>query len=254
MSLTKSAMLENAQASGYDIVKSKVMDHNTLSFISSDGASHVQLHNTVIFSRLPDDTLVLNTGKWKTVTTKDRLNKCLNRVTRELGYSHVSIGSINGMWYLYDGDNKIPFYDGMRFQLGNYSHLATESISKLNEVKALKKKLDAYIKACKEYLNTNKVFPMPNGGDCWYCSMVTTDGKSLGEAVSDTSHLVNHLDESYIFGSLVYNALKDCNAGQYWYSVAFDINQANYSGIEYRINQILCRFIRKYLKKRLGLA
>jgi hypothetical protein len=248
MSLTKSAMLEIAQ--DYQIVQSKIMDHNTLSFKTADGALHVQLHETVIFTRLPDDTLILNTGNWKTVTTKDRLNKCLRQVTRELNYPHVSIYTDKGIWYFKDNNNIIPFYDGMRFKLGDYAHLNAQSLSALNDQKILKKKIDLYIKACMEYLKNKIVFPKPSGGGCWYCYMHTDQGKPLGD--SDTTHLISHLDELYIFGSLVYNALKDCNAGPIWYNVAFDPNSASFRFTS--SDKILCRYIRRYLKRKLGLA
>ena len=46
---------------------------------------------------------------------------------------------------------------------------------------------------------------MPNNRDCWYCLMHDKEGNSLGD---NTDHIISHLDEMYVHGSLILNALK----------------------------------------------
>jgi len=48
---------------------------------------------------------------------------------------------------------------------------------------------------------------MPNNGDCWHCLFRDKQGKTMGE-LSSSDHLLQHLKEGYIHGSLIINALK----------------------------------------------
>jgi len=50
-------------------------------------------------------------------------------------------------------------------------------------------------------------FPAPSNGDCWMCMMKTQEGKSLGESSGDNSHILGHIKERYLHGSLIVNAL-----------------------------------------------
>ncbi len=54
----------------------------------------VVLHNTIILTITQNDKLVLNTGGWYTVTTKNRINRYLP--------SYVSLYQENYQWYLSD--------------------------------------------------------------------------------------------------------------------------------------------------------
>lgn len=76
------------------------------------------------------------------------------------------------------------------------------------ELKALNKSIlkyvDGYIKAL-----LDKKIPTPSGGDCWYCGMRDVDSKKpLGEAIKDTSHLIDHMKEKYYVPSLIVNAIE----------------------------------------------
>lgn len=45
--------------------------------IGGDEVYGIQLHRTVIFAWLDDNTIQINDGGWPTVTTRDRINKAL---------------------------------------------------------------------------------------------------------------------------------------------------------------------------------
>ena len=63
----------------------------------------IVLHNTTIIHIFEDDTYGISTGGWKTVTTKDRINR----------YTPANVGSLNFHWKNNHGEweNK-PFYEG----------------------------------------------------------------------------------------------------------------------------------------------
>jgi hypothetical protein len=74
-------------------------------YAERDGADIVIIyHSTVIIRYHPDGTVVLNSGGWRTVTTKSNLNQ----------YSDCSVWQDKRVWYASYGDSgKIPFSDGM---------------------------------------------------------------------------------------------------------------------------------------------
>jgi hypothetical protein len=59
----------------------------------------VRLHSTDVVTIHPDGTYTLRTGGWKTVTTKDRINR----------YSPVRISQVKFEWFV----NGEDFYSGM---------------------------------------------------------------------------------------------------------------------------------------------
>lgn len=70
------------------------------------GAICVRLHSTDVVSIHADGTYTLNSGGWRTVTTKARINE----------YCPVGISQVKGVWYLWcDGKRlKTEFFDGIR--------------------------------------------------------------------------------------------------------------------------------------------
>lgn len=61
----------------------------------------IRLHNTDIIKIYPDETQVIQTGGYRTATTKNRINE----------YSFVGISQKNYSWYLQNGEE---FFDGIR--------------------------------------------------------------------------------------------------------------------------------------------
>lgn len=75
----------------------KISKNNTKVFTDTDGSKCVKLHSTVIFRQLPDGTIVLDTGGWKTVTTKARMNQAFNEFGLPYGVSQK-----DGEWSLWN--------------------------------------------------------------------------------------------------------------------------------------------------------
>ena len=70
---------------------------------------NVTLWSTTI-AKIYADRVVVNSGNWRTVTTKSRLNAIL------LGYCGARISQIKGEWYI-DGES---FYDAMSIARVDY--------------------------------------------------------------------------------------------------------------------------------------
>lgn len=158
-----------------------------------------------------DDGLHITNAGWPTITTKERLN----------GLKGVNIAQKAGIWYL----------NGEKWS-GNWAHVATFT----GDIDFAKEKKDrAMLKRIKAYSNLYKApYPMPTGGDCWCCLGIVRDG--------DTQHLLDHIEEGYIHGTMIVNAMKE--AGYSKQSIAI----ALYSNTDFWAVQPA---IYKFLKKRL---
>lgn len=74
--------------------------NNTYAYIECDGTVAIELHGTKIVRFFPNGLVQLNSGGWRTHTTKKRINK----------YSPVGIYQKKYEWFLSDDT---PFEDGM---------------------------------------------------------------------------------------------------------------------------------------------
>ena len=67
--------------------------NNTYAEIQPDGSVTIRLHATNVVTIYPDDAVKINSGGWRTSTTKNRINK----------YSRVKVYQKNHQWYFDDG-------------------------------------------------------------------------------------------------------------------------------------------------------
>lgn len=216
----------------------------------SDGAEITRLHRTDIVSRHRDGRLELNTDGWKTVTTKDRINSAINR----LGYA---IQSIRGDWYVarLSDRKQIVFRDGMTlpaaFNDPSYTAVDEERRILVKSIKKFIGLIDGFDK-----------LPLPDNGDCWFCLMFDKveandqpKDSGMGHAREngmqapggDLSHLQSHLDEGYINGSLLVNAMRW--AGYRDQGIAFYLHDT--LG---RDRRCIKSALRRYLRHRFGMA
>jgi hypothetical protein len=230
----------------------------------------VRLHNTYILKFFPDGKTQVNTGGWKTVTTKARLSE---HMPREFGYS---IWSDKGVWFWFGNREKIaPFTDGdMIDQDGVLT--PQQALGEETKIRDLRLKISRYAKACSQAVPLN----LPGPGDCWYCLLEKTrkeeaenrppvpvdilpkprenkalviQAQSMGESFGDLEHLKSHMQESYIVPSLVLRALEERKATDYVKALAFDQRGASESMLEVGRREVL-RAVRKYMFKQFGLA
>lgn len=74
--------------------------NNTYATIEYDNSVSIELHGTKVVVFYPNGLVKLNSGGWRTSTTKDRINK----------YSPVRVYQEKYQWFLSDGT---PFEDNM---------------------------------------------------------------------------------------------------------------------------------------------
>lgn len=176
--------------------KRKLANNTYLEKDMVDGKEYfaIVLHGTEIIKFYPDKT-VLDSGGWRTVTTKERLNR----------FTQWGIWQENGVWYInkgYRDNNQEVFADGMYYQNDKWHNTGP----KPEKTEELRKQARQYAKDFVTTLFEGKV-PKPSGGDCWYCGLVAQDGKPLGEHTSN-NHVLGHMKEKYYVPSLCINACK----------------------------------------------
>jgi len=209
----------DARLQGRNATRRKIAN-NTYLERREDGSIVVRLHATDVVTVYRDDTCMLNTGGWLTVTTKDRMNT----------YGPVSVHSVKGIWYVarwhagrYETLGR--YFDGIRISDTNVilNPLATDVVERADrERKATERAIRAYAKRCGDEM------PMPSGGDCWLCMVF-----------GSTDCLAEHLREDYVHGAVIVRALAD--AGYPQPMVILQMGSAD----------MVARAVRRYLSKNL---
>ena len=165
--------------------------HNTYLEKLDGGAVGVKLHQTYVVTFKPDGVVVLSSGGWRTVTTKDRINT----------YSPVCIWQKKRVWYMPDG---AAFFDGITIRPDGTHDGRVADIEVTDQQKKINKFVAGYAKA----FEGGKV-DAPSAGDCFYCVMREVDSKKpLGEVTDNREHLDTHIEESYFVPSLLARALE----------------------------------------------
>lgn len=240
-----------------EIFSSKFWGRNTVVYWSPRGLVF-RLHDTDIVTVPPEnDRIILNTGGWFTVTTKDRIN----RILRDLGAGSINVQSERGIWYVSKGfkiripgrENEWPenytwgsktlsaFYDGIA--ITRKGRVIGKVLKENKKADRLKKLISGY---CRKIADL-ETLPEPGPGDCFYCQMrEVKSGKPLGEVSGNRDHLLSHIKEGYVHGSLIINAI--IARGHRSPAVIWQMGQ------EKRSRDLITRPVRWYLKKQLGLA
>lgn len=142
---------------------------------------------------------VLNSGGWRSVTTKERMN----------AYSPIQISQANGQWTCWGvmGEPLGVFADGLILH-------ADGTITGMGKDQSvLRKQAAAYAKDYIAALYAGNV-ETPGPGDCWYCYMrEQATGKPLGDLTRD-DHLELHIAERYYVPSMITNALEAMPSSQ----------------------------------------
>jgi len=188
MKKTKGDLLSNTE----NVKNSKFIANNTLRINYNDGSSAIRFHNTDIITFRTDNKIVLNSGGYRTVTTKERINK----------FAPVRLYQNKGLWYL---NGESLFYDNCI--INDKGQLLSKELNKERiEAKVIKLK-----KQITKYCNliTKENLPIPSPGDCWFCSLHDKNNVPMGEVSKDTSHLLSHLKENYLHGSIIVNAMRE---------------------------------------------
>ena len=215
--------------------------HNTRIEQLDSGTIGIKFHNTFIIKyysnelhgvKIHDgDTIQLNTDGWKTVTTRERMNRfCPLHVWTDKGVMYISASN----WYRIHENKRngieskvYHFRDRMFFQPDgtvwvkvNSEPVELKPYSKKDEQRKRKQlsKIDTFIR---NYLNklTNGKMNQPGNGDCFICqaesnpnstieigTLTKEDGYVPG--IFNPDHLLNHIREKYYVPSLMFAVLR----------------------------------------------
>lgn len=169
----------------------------------------VRLHHTDVVTLHPDGSQTLDSGGWRTVTTKDRIN----------AYAPVRVFSDRGSWFVVptfpgagpiDWERRYAFADGMRVYPDGKVEGA--GIDETAIRKRVLRMIGEYIKGYADSVRNVGLTP-PSNGDCWGCYMKTAsaDGKALPPGKGDITgvdHYLSHFEEKYYVPSLYWRAIQ----------------------------------------------
>mgnify|MGYP005825807367 FL=1 len=189
----------------------------------------LRLHRTDVVTFQPDNSVVLDSGGWLTVTTKNRMNEV------------VRVYSEKGKWYA----EGIPYADGMVIHADGSTE--GEGVEEPKADKAIKAKVKAYAQLCADSLPVEP----PDSGDCWFCLFKTEDGRTMGDLWGDTEHFNSHMDEGYVVSALIYNALKAHNNAPMAFWGAFKSEQDNSFALSFARGAV-SKAVYRYILRREG--
>ena len=178
--------------------KARIVARNMFQFTAPNGDKVTRLHNTDIVRVTPKGKTILHSGGWRTSTTKDRMN-CYSG-------PDIRLCADKGSWYVSNGNGAVPYYDGITVP----DCFNSKAIAKGKAAEAREQKLRGKVRAFVNKLDKLECLPNPSPGDCWLCCMKDKAGTSMGELggqQSDAEHIRKHVQEGYLHGSLIVNAL-----------------------------------------------
>lgn len=240
---------------------SRKMGNHTYLEKLDDNVLAIRLHKTQILKFYPDGRIVLDSGGWLTITTRARMNDFLPapwmiRQIQRVWYIGTSTGGWNAM------DQMAVYQDGCVIETKKAVTKAISNAEKVDsaEIKAADREKRAVRDFAKKYMDAlvKGDVKAPSDGDCWMCALVTTEGKALGEATHDKSHIQSHIEESYFVPALMARAVMKKPVSQVamaWLSDRWHNNengtlgQGWYEGIAVRQLQ---KALRRYMFTQLG--
>lgn len=201
--------------------EAKVVMANTLKVWYEDGSVAYRYHDTDVVT-YKDNTVTLNSGEFKTKTTSRRIEE----------FTNFWIVKDNWVWYVVTSGEKYTFYDGMTLNINTGKIIGEEKTEDTKKVNEVNKKINDFVR-----LITEENMPQPDPGDCWMCALKDSEGKTWGDH-TDNTHLWEHIEQGYMHGSLIVNALEE--AGHRPETCYY-----------LKIIDTMRRAVRRYLKRRL---
>jgi len=225
--------------------RKRKLQNNTY-LVKTDLGYGIKLHNTIVVEYQPDK-VILDSGGYKTPTTKNRINEYMPDSNKWF------LVQDKGVWYI--GWKSFVFADGCYYQNGRWFNTGGNPKVIDKQRKAVKKYAKAFVKA----LFDGQV-PKPSSGDCWCCGLVITGTQQpLGEATKDKNHILEYIKDNYFVPSLLVNAQKMFGASQTsWRAIGDLWNEPNCKGMNKTFDQTdkqeIEQNIRRYCYRQLGLV
>jgi len=243
MSRTKAGIL-----AGCDYVTARTIANNTWEWVDAQGVKRIRLHRTDIITYLQGGSVILNSGRYRTTTTKARLNAAGFDVRTE-----------RGVWYVivFGVATRYRFEDGMCIDVAGKVTGAEEYTGFTKRDKNNYKHIKEYVAGFMAELEAGEV-NAPGAGDCWYCHLRSADGVPMGEQYQDISHIQDHIRIKYYVPSLLFRACEVFGVSRYARDVlGFWTGQHNsppHVGMLDVARRQVSKALSRYLKRQLGYA
>lgn len=229
----------------------------------ADDMIAVKYHNTDILTYAADESIILNSGGYRTVTTKAKMNEYLPNDKPRV-YQNKGVWYIGGNVY---ADNCAVKPDGI------ITGVMDTAEAKRQE--KLAKQINRYAAAYIAALCKGDV-PRPSGGDCWYCFLrhagnatvgqyIARKGepgrkpgeRTLGEETGGESHLLDHMKDNYYVPSLLARAIELYPVSQAARSILGEVwgqGTPGYWSKQDFVAKQLQNALRRYMRQQLGLS
>lgn len=237
--------------------ESRKIQNNTYLIRKDHDTIAVKLHHTDVVTLKSNGNVILDSGGWRTVTTKQRMNEYIPQGFR--------IWSDKGVWYLGSGQWGSPnrrqwaYEDGITIHSDGTVSGEGEDPQRLLK---LKRQVNHYVAAFMTAMENGKV-PAPNAGDCFYCQMREVETKRpLGEIWSDHDHILSHMEEKYFVPSLLARALEVMPKSQvmmWWVCSFWDLTASGDQRLSARraggdfAKQQVAKVLKRYILRQLGM-
>lgn len=226
---------------GIEADRSTLLENNTVEYWQGEDRI-IRLHHTDIIRFKDNGDIILNSGGYQTVTTKDRMNK----------YCPYQINQDNSIWYVSVNGDRYGFKDNMVIHPNGRVYGA----EKAKDLKVLNRKIKQYVD---NYITAlfNDELDLPGPGDCWYCFFRTEDDETLGKTTKNNEHLIHHMKDSYFVPSLLVRAVERFPVSQvamHFIGYYFKYHRDYMSlGKDIARDQIKSS-LKRYIRSQLGLA
>ena len=213
--------------------RKRKLGNNTYLVIRDDDGYGIRLHDTEVVIHYKD-RIVLNSGGYKTLTTKSRMNE----------YTPFNVIQKQKVWYV-DGT---PFEDGIT--LYNNGTIKGQGKNPKETIK-LTKRVKQYSKDyAKEFMRGN--IPKPSNGDCWGC-LFHKDGKPT----IARDHILSHLEDKYYVPSMLHKMFDSGCLSQYAKGVICEVwngKPINEMHMLEHVEDCIQKSIYKFCARDLGIA
>jgi len=193
----------------------KIGNNTYLEWINQGMELGLLYHRTYVAMFTGDGKIILHTGGWLTVTTKERINLAI-------AHTGLTLYSDRSLWQLgahpWSGDDRsVPFEEGMIVTADGVCYHSTGMLMVPEDKKAvrrqhtiLRKKVKVYCDAFIDKMRRGEI-PAPGPGDCFFCYLTGQDGATWGDGsrrkFGEDLHMLGHLDASYYVPSLLARAV-----------------------------------------------
>lgn len=224
---------------------SKKLALNTYAKRIDEKTIAIRLYDTDVVVYRDNGVVELNSGGFRTATTKDRIN----------GFSPIRLRQEKSVWYVMGQESTVLFFDGIQFKDSKAINAKSEA-KQDSEVKRISKNK----KLARDYTNgfiealKNGTVDLPSGGDCWFCCLREVGNMTLGDVTNNKDHIIEHIKERYYVPTLAVNAVLENGhtREQLGFILGYDSETQKLGGrlmVEWRVKQSIYKYVLKRLEQ-----